>query len=447
MYSNATASGLTDSLMQISEVQADVPAVNNIDPHSAAFWRRKLFWIVLIGFLFRVASVGIGHTYRVNPIYGTFGYGWEMGRIGQSLAEGKGFSDPFRWQTGPTAWEPPAYPFLIAGVFKIFGVYTRLSAFVLLTINCFFSALTCVPIFYLARRSLGWKIAKWSAWSWSLVPYAAYWAVKWIWDTSITLCLLTTLVLMSMRLAEGRRIREWIAWGALWGLGAFLNPSILSLLPFMGLWIVWQLARDRKPWLAQAVVAAIVFWACITPWLIRNYHTFGQPVFLRTNFGAEFRMGNGPGADGTWMSYIHPTHNLVEFAKYKQMGEIAYVHMRKQEALDWIKADPVRFAKVTFARFIYYWVNVPSHSRIMPLKNWLFLASSVTAFWGLFLMRKQRRPGWQLYASALLVYPLVYYFVFPHPRYRAPIEPLITILIVFLFAQTSTLRKRHPDLT
>jgi hypothetical protein len=82
----------------------------------------------------------------------------------------------------------------------------------------------------------------------------------------------------------------------------------------------------------------------------------------------------------------------------------------------------------------------------MPVKNCLFLASSVAAFWGLFLMAKQRRHGWPLYAAALLVYPLVYYFVFPHPRYRAPIEPLITILIVFLFSETSTLKKRHPEL-
>jgi hypothetical protein len=334
----------------------------------------------------------------------------------------------------------------MAAVYETFGIYTKLSAFVLLSINSLFSALTCIPIFYIARRSFEWKVAKWSAWSWSLVPYAMYWAVKWIWETSITIFVLTALVLLTMRLAEGQRLREWIGWGALWGFGALLNPSILSLLPFMGLWIVWQLSRARKAWIAQALIAGVVFWATITPWLIRNYYTFGQPVFLRTNFGAEFRMGNGPGANGTWMSYVHPTHNLPEFAKFKKMGEIAYVRMRKQEAVDWIKANPGRFAKVTVARFVYYWANVPWSSTIIPPKNCLFLASSVAAFWGLWLVWKQRRYAWQLYASAILVYPLVYYFVFPHPRYRAPIEPLITILIVFLFSQTSTLRKRHPDL-
>jgi 4-amino-4-deoxy-L-arabinose transferase-like glycosyltransferase len=416
------------------------------EPQTPAYWRRKLLWIVLIGFLLRVGFVGVGHTYRVSKLHGTFGYGWEMGRIAQSLAEGNGFANPFQKPTGATAWEPPVYPVLMAGVYKIFGVYTQLSAFVLLAINSFFSALTCIPVFYVARRSFGLTIAQWSAWTWSLFPYAMYWAVKWIWETSITLCLLTTIVLITMRLAEGSRLREWVGWGGLWGFGALMNPSILSLLPFFGGWIVWQLARQRKPWVAQAVVAALVFWALITPWLIRNYRTFHHPAFLRTNFGAEFRMGNGPGANGTWMFYVHPTHNVLEFARYKQLGELEYVKMRKQEAIGWIKANPGQFARNTIARLVYYWTSVPWGGVIIAPKNVLFLASSIMAFWGLFLMWKQRRPGWFLFASAMFVYPLVYYFVFSHPRYRAPIEPLIGMLIIFLLSQTSTLQKRHPHL-
>jgi 4-amino-4-deoxy-L-arabinose transferase-like glycosyltransferase len=416
------------------------------EPDSAAYWRRKLFWIVLIGFLLRTGFVLVGHTYRVSKLHGDFGYGWEMGRIAQSLALGHGFANPFQKPTGPTAWEPPLYPVLMAGIYKVFGVYTKLSAFVLLAINSFFSALTCVPLFYLARRSFGLKMAKWSAWTWSLFPYAMYWAVKWIWETSITTCLTVTLMLIAMRLAEGRRIGEWSLWGFLWGVGALINPSILSMLPFVGLWIVWQLWKQRRPWLMQAVVAAAIFWACITPWLVRNYRVFHQPVFLRTNFGAEFRMGNGPGANGTWMFYVHPTHNVLEFARFQQMGELAYVKMRKQEAIDWIRANPGQFAKACVARFVYYWVSVPWGTWYMAPKNCGFLASSITGFWGLFLMWKQRRHGWPLYATAMLVFPLVYYFVFPHPRYRAPIEPQMTVLIVFLFAQTSTLQKRHPEL-
>ena len=56
-----------------------------------------------------------------------------MGRIGAAIASGHGFSNPFGAATGPTAWEPPLYPYLIAGVFHVFGIYSRTSAFVLLS--------------------------------------------------------------------------------------------------------------------------------------------------------------------------------------------------------------------------------------------------------------------------------------------------------------------------
>jgi hypothetical protein len=35
----------------------------------------------------------------------------------------------------------------------------------------------------------------------------------------------------------------------------------------------------------------------------------------------------------------------------------------------------------------------------------------------------------------VLTYPTVYYFVFPHARYRHPIEPELLILIVFLLSE------------
>src|SRR2546423_1779861 len=107
-------------------------------------------WIVAIALLLRVGWIIVGHTYKFRTTDNNFSLGWEMGRIGAALASGRGFSDPFGPRTGPTAWEPPIYPHLIAGVFHVFGVYSKASAFVLLTINSIFSALTCVPIFLIA---------------------------------------------------------------------------------------------------------------------------------------------------------------------------------------------------------------------------------------------------------------------------------------------------------
>jgi hypothetical protein len=39
--------------------------------------------------------------------------------IAQAVASGKGFSNPFQEDTGPTAWMPPGYPLLLALVIKL----------------------------------------------------------------------------------------------------------------------------------------------------------------------------------------------------------------------------------------------------------------------------------------------------------------------------------------
>jgi hypothetical protein len=65
----------------------------------------------------------------------------------------------------------------------------------------------------------------------------------------------------------------------------------------------------------------------------------------------------------------------------------------------------------------------------------------VLALWGLARVLRQKRPGAWLFAGLVLTYPTVYYFVFPHARYRHPIEPELLILIVFLLSEAVKVKK------
>src|SRR5512142_2203003 len=109
--------------------------------------RTSFFWMFAVAFVLRFGYILIAHTYKFKGLEDHFSFGWEMGRIGRAIANGRGFADPFGVPTGPTAWEPPLYPYLIAGIFRIAGVYTNASALILLTINSIFAALTCIAIF------------------------------------------------------------------------------------------------------------------------------------------------------------------------------------------------------------------------------------------------------------------------------------------------------------
>jgi hypothetical protein len=204
------------------------------------------------------------------------------------------------------------------------------------------------------------------------------------------------------------------------------------------LWAWYRRAQRGKRSLAGVAVASVVLLACIAPWLVRNERTFGRFIFIRDNFGAELRLGNGNGADGTWMEYLHPTQDLYAMRQYQSMGELAYITMRKRQALDYIRSDYPRFARLCVKRFIYFWAGPPKATQpwwMNDAKNSLFLASSILMFWGLGRALRLRKPGAWLLLWLILLYPAIYYFVFPAPRYRVPIEPEMTILAVFLLTE------------
>jgi hypothetical protein len=402
-------------------------------------WRDSFFWMVAVGFLLRLGAIIILHTYRYRSAQGHFDFGYEMGRIAAAIASGHGFSNPFQTPTGPTAWEPPLYPYLTAGIFRLFGIYSNASAFVLLTINSFFSALTAIPIYLIGKRTFGYTVALWSAWMWAVLPFTMYWSTKWVWETSLSALLLALIFLLVLQLQEAAGWRPWAAFGALWGVAALNNPSLLSFLPVSLAWVWWRRRRAGARSLAGAAVALLLLAVLVAPWITRNYRVFGHFIFIRDNFGSELRLGNGPGADGTWMWYLHPTQNVLQMREFQRRGELAYIAERKQQALDFIAQDPARFLGLSAKRFVYFWAGLPRSSKIAalaPIKNSLFLASSVLALWGLGRALRRRMPGATLFFWLILVYPAVYYLVFPHPRYRHPIEPEMLLLGVYLIAQT-----------
>ena len=394
--------------------------------------------MVLLSFVLQVAAIGVFRQYHTRPGEDNFGFGFEMGRIGRSIALGHGFSNPYGGSTGPSAWEPSPYPYLIGGVFKIFGVYTYSSAWVLLSINSFFASLTTIPVYLIAHRTFGAHVAIWSARAWALNPYVWYWSIHWIWDTTFTPLILALIFLISLELEQWPGWRGWILFGALWGVGALANPTMLSFLPFCGLWVWRQRYRRGLPSLVGVVLSSFVFFLVLSPWLVRNYATFGRFVFIRDDFGLQFRLGNNKFADGMLIATLQPNLNQPELEKFERLGEIAYEADCRRLAFEWIRTHPERFAVISVKRFFYFWNGVPrptDSTAPWDFRNSLFLASSVLAIWGLGRALRQKSPGAWLFAGLLATYPTVYYFVYPHARYRHPLEPELAILAVFLLCE------------
>lgn len=399
--------------------------------------------MALLSFVLQVAAIGVFRQYHTRPGEDNFGFGFEMGRIGRSIALGQGFSNPYGGNTGPSAWEPPLYPYLIGGVFKIFGVYTYASAWVLLSINCLFAALTTIPVYLIAHKLFGPRVAIWSARAWALNPYVWYWSIHWIWDTTFTPLILALIFLISLQLAAPEKDawpgwQGWISFGVLWGVGALANPTMLAFLPFCGLWVWRQRYEQSSSSLGGVVLSSLIFFLVLSPWLVRNYEAFGRVVFIRDDFGLQFRLGNNHLADGMLIATLQPNLNKLELEKFERLGEIAYEADCRRLAFEWIRAHPGHFAVISIKRFFYYWNGVPrptDSTAPWDFRSSLFLASSVLAIWGLIYALRQKRPGAWLFAGLIATYPTAYYFVFPHARYRHPIEPELVILAVFLICE------------
>ena len=404
-----------------------------------------LMVMVLVALALRLAVLTIGGTYKFPEREDHFSFGWETGRIARSIANGEGFSSPFHGHTGATAWIAPLYPYFLAGLFQLFGVYSNTAAWVALAVNSIFSALTCVTIFYIGKHVFGERIGKWTAWTWAVLPYSIYWAIRFAWETSFATFVLSAIFLLALRMQQDNSLRNWSLFGLLWALIALSNPSLLAFLPFCGLWIVYRQRKNQLFRFDLVLLSGAVFLLVICPWLIRNYETFGRPFILRGNFGAELRMGNGPNADGTWMFWLHPTQNKLQLERYAQLGEVAYEKERRSEALAWIAENPGRFAQISLKRAFYYWFGTPRAARSeieARTKDWVFSLSSILALLGLGVaFRRRIREAW-LFLWLILSVPMIYYFTFSHPRYRHPIEPELLLLIVYVLAEA---KRKAPD--
>src|ERR1035437_9008655 len=161
----------------------------------------RIFWT---GLLIRVLYVTLAHTYRIRVAEDHFQFGWEAARIARALITGYGYSDPFAnaflAHTGPTAWLPPLYPLLLAAIFRVFGVFTPASAWVLFTIQSAFSAATALATWEIPARCFSRRVALWSAWIWALYPAAMQYAVRWPWEMTISTALFSFVLALSLRM-------------------------------------------------------------------------------------------------------------------------------------------------------------------------------------------------------------------------------------------------------
>lgn len=415
---------------------------------------------------------------KISPgVLGVVPFQQETGNIAFALAEGKGFSNVFRTETGPTAWLAPVYPLLVAAIFKLCGVFTARAFLGCVALNILFSVAACVPIFFAGKRIGGLGVGAGAAWLWAFLPSAVMMPFEWIWDTSLSALLAAMILWATLELVESEQWLDWSVYGLLWGLALMTNPALGVLLPFL---LGWAALRGREEsslqWKRVALAAGIAILCCV-PWTIRNYVAFHRLIPLRSNLPFELWLGNNDIFDEHARNGRRSITRTEEARSYAQLGETPYMAEKWQLATSFMKAHPALELRLMGNKFVAFWMGTEA-----PVKNfretdsWLIrgilLSSFLTAIgallgivvlWGgrkkITQRRRDRRGGaetetdekaemtgetvWPV-AVLPVVFPCLYYVTHADLRYRHPIDPIVLLLTaaflarVFGFARKET---------
>jgi Dolichyl-phosphate-mannose-protein mannosyltransferase len=413
------------------------------------FWqsvgeRTILYLIVLLALALRFFFI----LYWSSQIpENSWAFGYEPGGIARSLAVGEGFSSPFREPSGPTAWMMPLHPLLLALIFKIFGVYSSSAALAMLTLNSVVSAVTCIPIYFIAKTCFGRTVGYIAALGLAVHPVSIYQAGH-VWETAIFTFLAMCLIAWLLNLRERFDFKSAGLYGFFTGFVTLVNPVILAFYPFVVAWLFVQAdgSAQRRIKLIGTLSLAII--VTLLPWVVRNYLVFGRFI-LRSNFGLELKLGNSSEA---WTANTalrmtpwnlgHPSTNPSEFDRYAALGEVKYMERSFDEAMTFIRANPEKFLWLTLQRIGQFWFNdfteKDEKKKTMGLPFSLAWLAQITyvlplpfMLWGILLGLKRKLSIAPILFFILSI-PSVYYITHAGlTRYRYPVEPIIVIFACF----------------
>ncbi len=397
---------------------------------------------VLLAFGLRLVVVAclLIHVPSHTIDYNDFGWeSWEMGWTARSLFLGQGFSSPFLPVSGPTALVPPLYPYLLSLGFHLLGLNTVKVAFAILGLNGIFSALTCLPLYFLTRRALNRRTASLVALAWALYPFAIYFSADRVWDYALTSLLFTCCLLLAQTLHE-RTAWAWFGFGALYGLTVLSNPSVASLLPpllLVAIYRVWKAGDSPLRWVRGALLTALAFCMVCAPWQIRNHRVMHADFFVRDGFWLEFYAGNNGDTTESNSNFAHPASNPQEMKRYQAAGEIRYMAQKRAASLAFVQTHPGFFVVATARRVLRFWTGFWSFRRgylkyepfdLPNVPFCLFLLFFTVR--GLGRWWHEDRAAAVPYVLALIIFPLPYYLTHSSMDYRQPLEPILVLLVV-----------------
>ncbi|MFN2236499.1 MAG: ArnT family glycosyltransferase [Anaerolineales bacterium] len=246
----------------------------------------------------------------------------------------------------------------------------------------------------------------------------------------------------------------WIQLGLAIGVTVLLRQVFLLFLPFLFLWIWWNITRPsgehqenswglHKTAVIGLLISTLVMVMMIIPWTIRNYRAFNMFVPLNTNAGFAFYWGNHP-IHGTNFIPIITTEGYQDLIP-KELLPLSEAEIDRdllKLGLGFIKDDPVRFILLSISRAKEYFKFWPSSdsgiiSNISRVGSFgLALPFMLYGLWLSFkLVRNPQFPEQAMQIILLYMFMVVYTGIhlvsWTLIRYRLPIDAVLLIFAGF----------------
>jgi 4-amino-4-deoxy-L-arabinose transferase-like glycosyltransferase len=185
-------------------------------------------------------------------------------RAGVSLSQAAGFTNFYGY---PTAQWPPAYPFLLAGIYKAFGHHIVIPK----VVNALAGGLTCLLVYLIAARVFDRRVGLVAAFLFAVFPGQLFWSTL-LMTESLTPVLLCLMLLLFIMWVVERRDAGWLRYatlGALFGVALLARGEGAVLL--LAALVVWRLAVSSwRRYVREAGVFVAAAVLVVLPWTVRN---------------------------------------------------------------------------------------------------------------------------------------------------------------------------------
>lgn len=227
----------------------------------------------------------IAEPQRLNPDADRFG------ELAVSVARGEGFV--YTPGGDPVLERTPLYPMLLAGVFVITG---GLSLTAVQLLHAVLHAFTTLGVFHIGLKLFDTRVARLAQVLYAFHPIAIWYTAR-IWLETTHTFLLVMAALGLIVAFESPTFGRWLAVGILTGISCLVKP-ILLLFPIILAGLLSY--KFRLEGFKYAIIFALITYAVIAPWTLRNYAVTGQFVPVNTSLG--FNLIQGEVIGETWPS-------------------------------------------------------------------------------------------------------------------------------------------------